>query len=170
MSTAASRQGLSPLFFQACSAPSSKILYTGDIVFNEGTPISWAGPMSSWVKACDLILGLDVEVVVPGHGGITDKSGVRAIKGYLDYVTEETRKRYDRGMSPLEAAFDIDVGRYVSWGDAERLVVSVQVLYDEFAGVRVERAPIPFFEHMQALKEKLAIEYPPDARGHNHRG
>ncbi len=148
--------------------PEERILYTGDIIFNEGTPISWAGPMSNWIKACDMILDMDVDIVVPGHGAITDKSGVRAIRGYLDYVTDETRKRYDRGMSPLEAAFDIDVSDYVHWGDAERLVVSVQVLYDEFEGVQVEREPIPFFAHMKDLRDKLKAESGDAGCGHDH--
>jgi len=148
--------------------PEEHILYTGDIIFNDGTPISWAGPMSNWIKACDMILDMEVDIVVPGHGAITDKSGVRAIRGYLEYVTDETRKRYDRGMSPLEAAFDIDVSEYVHWGDAERLVVSVQVLYDEFEGVHVEREPIPFFAHMKDLRNKLKAEVGDAGCGHDH--
>ena len=32
------------------------------------------GPLSNWVAACDLMLGMDVETVVPGHGPVTDKA------------------------------------------------------------------------------------------------
>lgn len=148
--------------------PSEKILYTGDILFHGGTPISWAGPMSNWVKALDKILALDVDVVVPGHGGITDKGAVRDMRGYLIYVTEETRKRYDKGMSVIEASFDIALGDYAHWGDAERLVVNVQTLYDEFSGHQGARDPIPFFEHMKALREKLDHDCATGACGHKH--
>ena len=58
------------------------------------------------------------------------------------------QQRYGLGQAATAAqiaAFDIDVGDYVRWGDAERLVVSVQALYDEFDGVQIERDPIPFF-------------------------
>ena len=48
--------------------PDAKTIYTGDILFIGGTPIVWAGPLSNWVAACDLMLGMDVETVVPGHG------------------------------------------------------------------------------------------------------
>jgi cyclase len=33
-----------------------------------------------------------MKVVVPGHGPITDKSSVRALKNYLEYVRDESRK------------------------------------------------------------------------------
>ena len=46
------------------------------LTFIGGTPISWAGPLSNWVAACDVMLGMDVDHVVPGHGPVTDKAGV----------------------------------------------------------------------------------------------
>ena len=54
-----------------------------DILFVEGHPVLWAGPVDNWVAACDQILAWDVETVVPGHGPITDKTGVQAMKDYL---------------------------------------------------------------------------------------
>src|SRR5215475_7439731 len=66
--------------------PQDKVIYTGDILFIGGHPIIWAGPVGNWIKACQLMLDLDVETVVPGHGPITDKKGVAALKGYLEYI------------------------------------------------------------------------------------
>ena len=34
------------------------------ILFIGGTPIVWAGPLSNWIAACDLMLGLDAHTVV----------------------------------------------------------------------------------------------------------
>ena len=53
----------------AC-VPEDRVVFTGDLLFNEGTPIAWAGPVSNWVRACDRILAMDVDVIVPGHGPI----------------------------------------------------------------------------------------------------
>lgn len=114
--------------------PSDRTIFTGDILFIDGTPIMWAGPIANWIQACDLMLNLDVEAVVPGHGPITDKRGVEAVKGYLEYIRSESRKRYDAGMTVSEAARDIALGDYESWGDAERIVVNVNTLYREFSG------------------------------------
>jgi len=114
--------------------PESRVLFTGDILFIEGHPIIWAGPVGNWIKACQLMLDLDVDTIVPGHGPLTDKKGVAAVKGYLEYVTRETRKRFDAGMPAAEAARDIALTDYSSWGDAERIVVNVFSLYREFQG------------------------------------
>ncbi len=114
--------------------PSDKLIFTGDILFVEGHPILWAGPIQNWVDACDYMLNLDVETVVPGHGPITDKRGIQAVRDYLVYVTDEARQRFDAGMPLLDAALDISLADFDSWGDAERIVVNVATLYKEFAG------------------------------------
>ena len=113
--------------------PADRLIFTGDILFIEGHPILWAGPVQNWVDACDYMLSLDVETVVPGHGPITDKRGIEALRGYLVYVTEQARQRFDAGMTVMEAALDISLADYDSWGDAERIVVNVANLYKEFA-------------------------------------
>ena len=64
---------------------------------------------------------------------LEDKRGVTAVRDYLVYIRDEARKRFDAGMPPDEAALDISLTDYDSWGDAERIVVNVAVLYKEFA-------------------------------------
>jgi glyoxylase-like metal-dependent hydrolase (beta-lactamase superfamily II) len=113
--------------------PDNRTIFTGDILFIDGTPLMWNGPVANWIKACDLMLGLELETVVPGHGPITDKRGVEAVKRYLHYIEVEARKRYDAGLSWTEAAHDIALGEYSAWGDAERIAVNVNTLYREFS-------------------------------------
>ena len=60
--------------------------------------------MGNWIKACQRIIDMDVEAVVPGHGPITDKAGVAEVKGYLEYISAEARKRFDAGQPAAEAA------------------------------------------------------------------
>lgn len=111
-----------------------RTVFTGDILFIEGTPIMWAGPVDNWIRACERIEALDVETVVPGHGPITDKSGARAVREYLTYIRDEARKRFDAGLSVHDAINDIALADYASWGDAERIAVNVDTLYREFRG------------------------------------
>ncbi len=114
--------------------PADRMVFTGDILFIEGHPILWAGPVGNWIDACDHIASLDVDAVVPGHGPITDQRGVRAVRDYLVYVRDQARARFDAGMDAYDAAMDISLADYDSWGDAERIVVNVATLYKEFAG------------------------------------
>ena len=100
----------------AC-VPGERTIFTGDILFIDGTPLMWNGPIANRIKACELMLELEVETVVPGHGPITDKRGVESVKGYLQYIEVETRKRFDAGMSETEAAHDITLNDYSAWGE-----------------------------------------------------
>jgi cyclase len=114
--------------------PADRVVYTGDILFIDGTPIMWAGPVENWIDACDRILEMDVDHIVPGHGPLTDKAGVRRMRDYLAFVDAEARKRFEAGMSAADAAFDIDLGEYRDWPDFERIVVTVDSLYRHFGG------------------------------------
>jgi len=112
--------------------PDAGVVFTGDILFVEGTPIVWAGPFANWLDACDRLLALDAPTLVPGHGPVTDASGVRDVKRYLTYVREEARARFDAGMDAQHAADDIDLSDFAGWGDAERIAVNVATAYREF--------------------------------------
>ncbi len=131
--------------------PQDRVMFTGDMLFINGHPIIWAGPVANWIKACQLMLDLDLEAIVPGHGPITGKDGVRAVKDYLEYITDQARQRYDAGMGVFEAAQDISLVDYSSWGDAERIVLNVAALYREFSGGRKQHEG-NLFELMARLR------------------
>jgi glyoxylase-like metal-dependent hydrolase (beta-lactamase superfamily II) len=131
--------------------PAEHVVWSGDILFVEGTPIVWAGPVSNWIAACDRILALDPVLVVPGHGPITDRRGVLAVKAYLEHVRREARARYDAGMDAWSAARDIELGAFADWSDAERLAVNVDTLYREF-GSAEPRNLMELFGRMAELR------------------
>jgi cyclase len=133
--------------------PDDRIVYTGDILFIGGHPLIWAGPVGNWIKACDLIMAMDVEVIVPGHGPITEKRGVAAVKSYLDYIATEARKRYDAGMSAFEAAMDIPLTRFSSWTDGERIVANVVALYREFSNSVNRPTIVELFDMMAKIRK-----------------
>ena len=76
--------------------PEDKTVFTGDILFIEGTPLMWAGPVANWIKACDKIIAMQAEVIVPGHGPITDAAGVEQVKAYLSYIEGEARALFEK--------------------------------------------------------------------------
>lgn len=125
-----------------------RVVFTGDILFIDSTPIMWQGPVSNWIDACMLIEDMDVDLIVPGHGPITDKHGVAKVRQYLQFVREQARARYDAGLSALEAAKDIELAEYSAWSDPERIVVNVDSLYREFAGEQRTTDLVELFAHM----------------------
>lgn len=113
--------------------PADRTVFTGDILFIGGHPIIWAGPVENWIVACDRILGWDVETIVPGHGPITDKAGVRALRDYLIVLRDAARARFDAGLDWRDAAREIIEDHFTDWIDRERVFVNVHSLYRQFS-------------------------------------
>jgi cyclase len=132
--------------------PADRTAFTGDILFIESHPVIWDGPVTNWIAACDKILSWDVETIVPGHGPITDKAGVRRFRGYLVYIRDEARKRFDAGLNPEEAARDISLDPYSDWLDSERLVANVAALYREFGAKNVDMNVLNAFAMMARFR------------------
>ncbi len=114
--------------------PDAATVYTGDILFIGGAPIVWAGPLSNWIAACDLMLALDVDTVVPGHGPVTDRSGIIAVRDYLSVVEREATERHEAGVDAFDAAREIGrlLGaddRFSSLGEVGRIAVNVDTVY-----------------------------------------
>ena len=133
--------------------PAERVLFTGDILFNGGHPIAWAGPISNWIDACERILAMDLEVIVPGHGPLADKAAVRELKAYFEYLYREARARHAAGMTPLQAARSIALDRWAEWGEHERLVVNIATIYDELDPAREPLNPLAAFQQMAELSK-----------------
>ena len=132
-------------------SPRDRTVFTGDILFIEGTPVMWQGPVGNWIRACRLIEAMDVDHIVPGHGPVTDKRGVEQVRHYLEYVRDQARARYDAGMSAFEAARDIELAEYSAWSDPERIAVNVDSLYREFSGEESATDILELFQRMAEL-------------------
>ena len=115
--------------------PDARTVYTGDVLFIGGTPIVWAGPLSNWILACDLMLGMDIDTVVPGHGPVTDKQGIVQVRDYLSFIEQGAVARYESGMDAFDAACDIaremsaTGSSFASWGEAGRISVNIETAY-----------------------------------------
>jgi glyoxylase-like metal-dependent hydrolase (beta-lactamase superfamily II) len=132
--------------------PDARIVYTGDILFIGGTPVVWAGPLSNWIAACDLMLGMDVDIVVPGHGPVTDKRGVAAVRDYLAYVDREAAARFRTGMTAWDAARDIALGEFAGLGERGRIAVNVEAVYRALDPAHRSPSIVELFQRMAALE------------------
>jgi glyoxylase-like metal-dependent hydrolase (beta-lactamase superfamily II) len=135
--------------------PDVRVVFTGDVIFNQTHPLVWAGPVGSWLRACERILALDPVVVVPGHGPITDARCVREMADYFARLTQEARRRYDAGVGAQEAARQIAPDFADGRTEAERLAVNVAALYREFSGSPGEAEVFTAFGDMARLAASL---------------
>jgi len=132
--------------------PDRGVIFTGDILFIGGTPIIWNGPVQNWINACDKIIELGCEVIVPGHGPLTNASGVTDVADYLRHVRAEATARFQAGMRADEAATDIELGPYRDWLDWERIVINVDSLYRELDPNHPAPDVLDLFRQMAELK------------------
>tara|TARA_Y100000590_G_scaffold227918_1_gene257229 strand:+ start:359 stop:1156 length:798 start_codon:yes stop_codon:yes gene_type:complete len=118
--------------------PDESTVFTGDILFVNGTPIVWDGPIANWVAACDRILELGCDVIVPGHGPLTDAGGVLAVRDYLTWLEDACRSRHKEGLIAADTISDLatseEFAPYREWGEWERLAVNVRAAYREIDG------------------------------------
>ena len=113
--------------------PEERLMFTGDVVFDQVTPLGLEGHIGSWIEVCNKVDALDVDTLVPGHGPVGDKTGLRDMRGYLQSVREQARRAFDAGTPAGEAARAIDLGAYASWAEADRIGMNVGRMYGEFA-------------------------------------
>jgi glyoxylase-like metal-dependent hydrolase (beta-lactamase superfamily II) len=133
------------------------VLFSGDILFSQAHPIAWAGPVSNWIAACDRILALDVDVIVPGHGPLADLDAVRELRAYFEYLYAEARACHAEGMTPLQAARSISLQRWADWGESERLVVNIANIYGELSPEEEPLNPLAAFELMAELASERGL-------------
>jgi cyclase len=141
--------------------PSTGSVFTGDILFIGGAPIVWAGPLQNWIAACDLIIGLEATVVVPGHGPLTDNVGVREVRDYLSYVLNEATERQAQGMDAFDAAREIcknmmgDTSKsFAGWKEFGRISVNVDTVYRTLDPQHQSPNVVEQFARMAALEKQ----------------
>ncbi|MBM4332273.1 MAG: MBL fold metallo-hydrolase [Deltaproteobacteria bacterium] len=105
--------------------PQEKILFAGDIAFFYVSPLAHEGTLKGWLRACERILAMDVETIVPGHGPIGTKEDLRLVRDYILLIQQEGGKALDEGYGPLEAGKKVNLGPYKEWREWPRALVNV---------------------------------------------
>jgi cyclase len=131
--------------------PERKLLFSGDVIFNGGTPFALGGSVGGWLEALDRIEALGAETIVPGHGPVCGPAAIADVRAYLQFIQETAKRGSEAGTPPLELARDLDLGRFKDLHDRERLVPNLHRAYSELRG---ERWGIPL-NYQQMFAEML---------------
>ena len=111
--------------------PDASVCFAADVLFIGCTPITWAGPLASWMAALDRISALGATAFVPGHGPVCDQDAVDLLRRYLEWAQAEGGALLDRGVSPAKAARELLLSAefktlpWSAWDDPARLVVTL---------------------------------------------
>jgi glyoxylase-like metal-dependent hydrolase (beta-lactamase superfamily II) len=80
-----------------------RVLHTGDLCFNGRYPnidLEAGGSVKEWIATLDRVLALEgYDRVIPGHGPVTDREGIRSFQAFLRELWEKAEQAASRGMS-----------------------------------------------------------------------
>lgn len=128
--------------------PDQGVVYAGDIAFVGVTPVMWSGPLDNLLAALRKLLALKADVIVPGHGPLARARDIDNILLYWEVIQEGLYRRFQRDMTPLEAARDVLLGPmfqasiFARWSAPERIVTNAFTLYRHW-GARLGNLPGP---------------------------
>ncbi len=114
--------------------PSLRVLFSGDLVFNGGTPFALMGSVSGSLAALDGIAALDPEVIVPGHGDPCGTEALADVRQYLELVQRTGAAAHGAGIAPLDVARQTDLGAFAHLTDSERFAGNLHRAYAEIEG------------------------------------
>ncbi|MEM7340813.1 MAG: MBL fold metallo-hydrolase [Actinomycetota bacterium] len=111
--------------------PERKVLFSGDLVFNGGTPFVLMGSVSGSLRALERMRSFDAEVIVPGHGPVCTPEVLDDLAAYYQFVQASARDANASGTTALDAARQLDLGRFAELTDSERIVGNLhRALYE----------------------------------------
>jgi len=112
--------------------PERKVLFSGDLLFNGGTPFLLQGSVAGAVQVLEeVVKPLGATTIVPGHGPVAGPELIDDVLGYLRFVQSNAVAGRDAGLTPLETARELDLGRYADLLDRERIVGNLYRAYAE---------------------------------------
>lgn len=114
--------------------PERKLLFSGDVVFNGGTPFLVQGSLAGALQALDRLRGLGAQTIVPGHGPVCGPEVLDQVAAYIRFVQDAARDGKAAGLAPLELARDLDLGDFAGLSDRERIVGNLHRAYHELDG------------------------------------
>jgi len=121
--------------------PEQGVLFSGDLVFNGGTPFVLMGSVAGSLDALALLRSFAASTIVPGHGAVCGPEQIDVVESYLLWLQGVALGAKAAGLSPLEAARATDLGEYADWLDPERIVGNLHRAYMEIPDDGAEDAP-----------------------------
>jgi cyclase len=94
-----------------------RVLHTGDLFFNGRYPnidLEAGGSVQAWAATIDRVLELDFDRVIPGHGPVTDRDGLRQFQTFMRQLAgigeESLRNAWTLEQAEREGVLDADAG------------------------------------------------------------
>lgn len=134
--------------------PEQKVLFSGDLLFNGGTPFLMQGSIAGAIKVLtEVVKPLGAETIVPGHGPVTGPQVIDEVLSYLHFVQRTAHDAKAAGLPPLAAARQTDLGEFADLKDKERLAGNLHRAYAELDGAE----PGAQIDVLAAIQDMIAF-------------
>ncbi|TDY00530.1 MBL fold metallo-hydrolase [Thiohalophilus thiocyanatoxydans] len=82
--------------------PDDKVLISGDVIYSDRMPSTNNSNLQQWIKLLPELEQLQPEVVIPGHGSITDVRGIEQLHKLLTALWQSVEEGYHAGLAAYE--------------------------------------------------------------------
>ncbi|HTS25537.1 MAG TPA: MBL fold metallo-hydrolase [Bryobacteraceae bacterium] len=140
--------------------PDAHVVFAGDVLFHGTVPLLWDGSSRNWIRACERILELKAETILPGHGPITGPNGVDAVRRYWQFLRTAVRQHFEKGRPAYSASAHIlrsDEYRkqpFAKWDGQERIVINVHAIYRRLLG---RKRSVSVLRRLKLLREAALL-------------
>jgi cyclase len=115
--------------------PDARVMFVGDLLFYGVAPQPFQGVVGKWIAVIEKLLLYDVDAIVPGHGPVTDRRGLKSMHEMISRIYQHARREYDAGTPCDEALRRLDITPWNSWCELdERVPMTMDRCYAEFRG------------------------------------
>lgn len=114
--------------------PGKRILFSGDVLFNGGTPFMLFGSLAGSIEALDRLEAFQAATIIPGHGAVCGPEVIGRVRKYLHFIRDSARAGFEKGADATEWAATLTLGEFAELTDSERLVPNIHRAYSELRG------------------------------------
>ncbi len=122
--------------------PAEKILFLGDLFFNEALPNTQDASVLEWTKTLEEILKIDADKYVPGHGPMGARKDLQSFLEYFVELKAMVEPAVTRGDSIEQILRDVQIpAKFSSWRFQNFFPANVQQMYVELRARQLAASP-----------------------------
>ncbi|MGC9329835.1 MAG: NAD(P)-dependent oxidoreductase, partial [Candidatus Hinthialibacter sp.] len=115
--------------------PQERILFSGDLCVNGAYNYLGESNLDRWIEILEMLQGLDIEVICPGHGPIAGKELLQTQKDYLLQLRDQVQQGVEAGKSLEEIAQSIHIPLYEPWTGVPPRENNIRDAYRQITGL-----------------------------------
>jgi len=87
--------------------PDEKVLVSGDVIYSDRMPSTLDSNLINWIDLLAELEKMQPEVVIPGHGKVTDITGITRLKSLLQTFWSAVENGYEENLADYEMVTDV---------------------------------------------------------------